>query len=182
MPRLPLFASLCLACAPAALFAAPAEIPATLSTVTLFPEGAQVTRSVTVPAGVTEVLVPDLPDGTDPASLRVMGEGVEIGAVTLMDAREPAAERAPSAEVSAARAALEAARADLAAQQDKLAALRAKITAAEAEADFFTALDTSNTPPDKVTALARTVSEGGCLRPNRRGSPPGPRCARRKRR
>ncbi|ETD82047.1 DUF4139 domain-containing protein [Rhodobacter capsulatus] len=160
MPRLPLFASLCLACAPAALFAAPAEIPATLSTVTLFPEGAQVTRSVTVPAGVTEVLVPDLPDGTDPASLRVTGEGVEIGAVTLMDAREPAAERAPSAEVSAARAALEAARADLAAQQDKLAALRAKITAAEAEADFFTALDTSNTPPDKVTALARTVSEG----------------------
>lgn len=160
MPRLPLFASLCLACAPAALFAAPAEIPATLSTVTLFPEGAQVTRAVTVPAGVTEVLVPDLPDGTDPASLRVTGEGVEIGAVTLMADREPATDRAPSAEVRAARTALETARADLAVQQDKLAALRAKITAAEAEADFFTALDTSNTPPDKVTALARTVSAG----------------------
>lgn len=160
MPRLPLFASLCLACAPAALFAAPAEIPATLSAVTLFPEGAQVTRSLSVPAGVTEVLVPDLPDGTDPASLRVVGEGVEIGAVTLMADREPAAARAPSAEVSAARAALETARADLAVQQDKLAVLRAKITAAEAEADFFTALDTSNTPPDKIAALARTVSEG----------------------
>ncbi|PYF09718.1 uncharacterized protein (TIGR02231 family) [Rhodobacter viridis] len=160
MLRLPLFASLCLACAPAALFAAPAEIPATLSAVTLFPEGAQVTRTIAVPAGATEVLVPNLPDGTDAASLRVAGEGVEIGAVTLMADREPAARGEASPEVKAARADLEAATKALAEAKDKVATLKAKVTAAEAQAEFLRSLDTSNTPPEKIAMLAQSVAEG----------------------
>lgn len=160
MPRLRLLASLCLACAPAALFAAPAEIPASLSNVMLFPEGAQVTRTITVPAGVTEVLVPNLPDGTDPASLRVTGAGVEIGAVTLMAEREPARLWEASPEVMKARADLEAAAETLAKGQDKVAALKAQVTAAQAQAEFLRGLDTTNTPPDKIALLARTVAEG----------------------
>ena len=160
MPRLRLLASLCLACAPAALFAAPAEIPASLSNVMLFPEGAQVTRTITVPAGVTEVLVPNLPDGTDPAGLRVTGDGVEIGAVTLMAEREPARLWEASPEVMKARADLEAATAILAERRDEVAALKAKVIAAQAQAEFLRGLDTTNTPPDKIALLARTVAEG----------------------
>ena len=62
-------ASLMLSAAPLAVLAAPAEIPATVSAVTLFPTGAQVTRVLEVPGG--EVVVPNLPDGTDITGLRV---------------------------------------------------------------------------------------------------------------
>ena len=160
MVRLSFAAALMLACAPAALLAAPAEIPATVSAVTLFPWGAQVARTVAVPAGTSEVLVPNLPDGTDAQALRVAGAGVEIGAVTLMAERLPEAAPVVPPALQAARERVEALTADLAARQDAVEALRAKAAAAQAQADFLRGLDTTNTPPDKVAALAQTVAEG----------------------
>lgn len=161
MPRLSLAAALALACAPSALLAAPTEIAARVEAVTLFPWGAQVTRSLDVPAGTAgEVLVPNLPDGTDPASLRVAGEGVAVGAVTLMADRQPASDEVVSPVLAAARAEVERLAQALALREDELAALGAKATAAEAKADFLRRLDTSNVTPDQVAALAATVAEG----------------------
>jgi len=160
MQRFSVIATLMLASAPAALFAAPSEIPAQVSAVTLFPEGAQVTRTITVPAGVSEVLVPNLPDGTNAEALRVAGEGVQVGAVTLIDERQPAAEDVVSPALKAARDQLDALTAALAKKEDALAGLKAKAMAAEAEADFLRHADTSNTPPEKLAALAKAVGAG----------------------
>lgn len=161
MHRLSAAAALALACSPSALLAAPTEIAAQLTAVTLFPWGAQVTRTLTLPEGVSgEVLVPNLPDGTDASSLRVAGEGVAVGAVTLMADRQPAAEEIISPAIAAARAELERLEAEMALKQDALAALGAKASAAEAKAAFLRGLDTSNTPVDQVATLAATVAEG----------------------
>ena len=74
--------------------ASAAEVEATsaIDTVTVYPDGATVTRVVKVnlPAGEHVVLARDFPLGLDPASLRVEGEGgarVQIGSI---DARPPA--------------------------------------------------------------------------------------------
>ena len=65
-----------------------------VTAVTLYPAGATVTRRVTfsAPAGQHEIVVPGLPAGTDPASLRVTAPaGVTVGAVSLATERVPAA-------------------------------------------------------------------------------------------
>lgn len=74
--------------------AAAADLEATsaIDTVTVYPDGATVTRvlKVELPAGENVVLARDFPLGLDPASLRVEGEGgarVQIGSI---DARPPA--------------------------------------------------------------------------------------------
>lgn len=161
MFRLSFVAALVLSCAPAALSAAPIEIPAQIKAVTLFPWGAQVTRTVVLPKGSAgEVLVPNLPDGTDATALRVSGEGVQVGAVRLIDERQPAADEVVSPAIVAARKMVDDLTAALAEKEDALAALQAKATAANAKADFLRGLDTTNTPPDQVAALAQTVAEG----------------------
>lgn len=161
MFRLSLAATLVLSAAPAALLAAPLEAPAHVSAVTLFPSGAQVTRTLTLPAGTTgEVLVPNLPDGTEVATLRVAGDGVQIGAVSLIGERTPASDEVISPAVQKARDTVESLEAALASKEDALAAIRAKATAAEARGTFLRGLDTQNTAPDQVAALAQTVAEG----------------------
>lgn len=161
MFRISLAAAFSLACAPAALLAAPLEVPAQIAAVTLFPWGAQVSRTISVPEGTTgEVLVPNLPDHTLAETLRVAGEGVQIGAVTLIDAREPASDEVISPAVKQARDAVESLEAALAGKEDALAAIRAKATAAAARGEFLRGLDTQNTAPDQVAALAQAVAEG----------------------
>lgn len=154
-----LFIALLASTAPAALFAAPVALPATVTAVTLFPEGAQVTRTVAVPAG-GEILVPNLPDGTDPAGLRVTGTGLAIGAVTLIDERQPAAEDVVSPALAAARANVADLTEALAAKQDGIAQIRAKAEAARAKVEFLKGLDTANTAPADIAKLAQTVAEG----------------------
>ena len=68
------------------------EATSAIDTVTVYPDGATVTRvlKVNLPAGENVVLARDFPLGLDPASLRVEGEGgarVQIGSI---DARPPA--------------------------------------------------------------------------------------------
>lgn len=72
--------------------AADLEATSTIDSVTVYPDGATVTRvlKVTLPAGDVVVLARDFPLGLDPASLRVEGEGdsrIQIGSI---DARPPA--------------------------------------------------------------------------------------------
>lgn len=151
-------ASLMLSAAPLAVLAAPAEIPATVSAVTLFPTGAQVTRVLEVPGG--EVLVPNLPDGTDITGLRVTGEGVQIGATTLIGARAPASDMAPTPAVTEARARVEALEQALAAKRDAIAQSRAAAVAARAQADVLRHASTQNTAIEDLPRLAQAVGTG----------------------
>ena len=72
--------------------AADIEATSTIDAVTVYPDGATVTRTLKVdlPAGDNVVLARDFPLSLDPASLRVEGEGgarIQIGSI---DARQPA--------------------------------------------------------------------------------------------
>ncbi len=87
--------ALVIAAAPAA--AAELDTSSRIDTVTVYPDGATVTRLIRadLPAGDTTLIVRDFPPSLDVTSLRVEGEGrVTIGSI---DARPPRAERPPSA-------------------------------------------------------------------------------------
>lgn len=150
--------SLMISAAPAALFAAPQQIPATVTAVTLFPQGALVTRRVEVPGG--EVLIPGLPDGTDAASLRVHGEGTAVSAVTLIDGRVPPVDGGPGPAIAGARAHVEALEAALQVKVDAVAVTRAGAEAARARADVLRGASTQGTSIDDLDRLARAVGDG----------------------
>jgi len=95
----PAFATLPVACVllfagAASALAAEIDVTSSVDAVTVYPDGATVTRLVNIdlPSGDTTLIAKDFPPGLDPASLRVEGEGagVTIGAI---DARPPRAER-----------------------------------------------------------------------------------------
>jgi uncharacterized protein (TIGR02231 family) len=75
--------------------AAELDVRSTIDAVTVYPDGATVTRLITVdlPAGDTTLIARDFPPGLDPASLRVEGEGVAAVTIGAIDARPPRAER-----------------------------------------------------------------------------------------
>lgn len=109
--------------------AADVETASTVDSVTVYPDGATVTRiiKVNLPAGDTVVLAKDFPLALDPASLRVEGEGsarIQIGSI---DARQPAprpVQAAPEREKK------------IQALEDERAALGDRIAAATARKDF----------------------------------------------
>ncbi|PTM54868.1 mucoidy inhibitor MuiA family protein [Phreatobacter oligotrophus] len=96
MPRLAAPASsilaLALACT-AALPALAADIPVASrpDAVTVFPDGASVTRrlTVSVPAGEHVLVIDDLPLTADPGSIRLQGAGTGSLAINAVDARQP---------------------------------------------------------------------------------------------
>lgn len=96
MPRLAAPASSILALAlscTAALPALAADIPVASrpDAVTVFPDGASVTRRliVTVPAGEHVLVIDDLPLTADPGSIRLQGAGTGSLAINAVDARQP---------------------------------------------------------------------------------------------
>ncbi|MDO5657589.1 MAG: DUF4139 domain-containing protein [Paracoccus sp. (in: a-proteobacteria)] len=81
------------------------ETTAPVAQVTLYPDGASIAREIALdlPEGAHEIVVTGVPQGLDPAGLRVTGEGATIGAVSMQQ-RRPLPDRAPdSAQVEAAR-------------------------------------------------------------------------------
>jgi uncharacterized protein (TIGR02231 family) len=98
------FAHLPVACVlifagPVPLSAAELDVRSAIDAVTVYPDGATVTRLITVdlPQGDTTLIARDFPPGLDASSLRVEGETgarVTIGAI---DARAPRPERPPTA-------------------------------------------------------------------------------------
>ena len=157
--RITLIAALLASATPA--LADTIEAPATIRAVTLFPRGAQVLREVTVnaPAGRHEILVPGLPEGTDISTLRVTGEGVKIGAISLIDGRAPALVSPDSPPIKAARARLDQAREALANAQDQVATIRAKAQAAQDQIDFLKGAGTQVSDPAQLQAMAQMVGD-----------------------
>lgn len=160
---------------------------APVSAVVLFPSGAEVTRRISLdaPAGRHQVIVAGLPQGFDPASLRISATGGQLASFALQDSRalpDTAPEPAPVAE---ARTALIAAQAALAGFDEGIALKRAE---AEAKADMIAILNAAGNSAEtrleprliemaaelegRLTALRRDVirieAEIAALMPERR--------------
>jgi len=84
---------------PVPLSAAELDVRSALDAVTVYPDGATVTRLITVdlPQGDTTLIARDFPPGLDASSLRVEGETAARVTIGAIDARAPRAERPPTA-------------------------------------------------------------------------------------
>ena len=99
------------------------DLNAPASSVIVYPDGASVTRSVefTAPAGQHQIVIPDMPPGTDAAALRIEAEGATLGSVELQSARNLPDHAAESPAITAARDALRSA-------EDKLRVFERRMT------------------------------------------------------
>jgi uncharacterized protein (TIGR02231 family) len=79
--------------------AADIDVTSSIDSVTVYPDGATVTRliSVDLPQGDTTLIARDFPPGLDTASLRIEGETAAPVTIGAIDARAPRAERPPTA-------------------------------------------------------------------------------------
>src|SRR3954464_2472886 len=75
------------------------DIRSSIDSVTVYPDGATVTRviSVELPQGDTTLIARDFPPGLDTASLRIESVSATPGTTVAIDARSPRPERPPTA-------------------------------------------------------------------------------------
>ena len=161
MRSLTLALILCTA-APTALLADTLMLPSRVARVTLYPWGATVVRVVDVaaPAGVHELIVPDLPMDTDSGSLRVAGQGVTIGAVNLQYDRLPVTETTPDARIAAAEAEVKRIEGVVREDSAAIAAIRLRVDAANRQVAFLSKLgQVEGATPEDLRALSRMVGE-----------------------
>ena len=83
-----------------------------VTAVTIYPQGAQVTREVvfSAPAGAHEVLITDLPGATEPGMLRVSSSDVDLGSFALRGERLPPRDDVKTPEMLAAEDAVKGAK------------------------------------------------------------------------
>ncbi len=131
-----------LALLPAALWAEEIPLDSAVSAVTLYPDGATVTRKVpfSAPAGQHELILADLPRDTPLASVRVAVEGARMGRVTARDDYVPPRDEKTDDAVAAARALVEDLERELRDARAEVAAIRLEADAAETRADFLASL------------------------------------------
>lgn len=126
-----------------------------ITAVTVYPDGAKLTREVTFTApgaGSHELLVTDLPYDSDPGLIRLApSEGLRLGAFALRADRLPPREDPLTPEQQAARTAVEAAEAAAETAQLALEAVQAKVEAAEAQARFLSSF--TGALPDGATPM-----------------------------
>ncbi|MFU1477529.1 DUF4139 domain-containing protein [Roseovarius sp. C7] len=133
---------LSLSVAPMALFAEDIPLRADISKVTLYPTGGTVTREVVVdvPQGQHELVLLDLPRGTDLDSVRVEVEGATLGALTTRRDYVPPRDPAKSEAIEAAEAEVERLEAELREARAGIEGIRLEQEAAEARVAFLAAL------------------------------------------
>ncbi|MBM1815780.1 DUF4139 domain-containing protein [Pseudosulfitobacter pseudonitzschiae] len=141
--------------APLALWADTLTVDSAPSAVTVYPYGAQVTRTatVTLPQGTHDLVLPDLPQNVDPGRISVKLAGAQLQSVSFRDRNQPPVPDQDTAEVTAARDALKAAETALNALDDRIALAQVAVQAAKAQTDFLTALGTSEALPMDVATL-----------------------------
>lgn len=132
-----------------------------ITAVTVYPQGAQVTRDVefTAPAGASELLITDLPADTQAELIRLQAEGVVLGAFSLRTDRLPPRDESTDPDVVAAKAAVAAAEAGVRAAQAGVDAISASVEAADAQADFLRRVkpEGAAVTVDGVRALAAMI-------------------------
>lgn len=135
-----------------------------ITAVTVYPDGAKLTREVsfTAPnAGSHELLVTDLPMDSDPGLIRLApSEGLTVGAFNLRADRLPPREDPLTPDQEAAKTAVEAAEAAVGTAQLALEAVQAKVEAADAQARFlssFTGALPDGATPDTIRSMATMI-------------------------
>lgn len=164
-----LFSLLLLSAFPFALHAETIEAPSRVDRVILYPWGASVIRvvEITAPAGVHDLVIPDLPQDTPAEALRVAApEGVAIGAVNLATGRLPVTEDRKSPQVAAAEAEVERLEGVIRDRDAAIAAIRLRIDAAEEQVAFLRGLGQGKAAEglsaravEELRALSRMVGD-----------------------
>lgn len=135
-----------------------------ITAVTVYPDGAKLTREVTFTApsaGAHELLVTDLPMDSDPGLIRLAtSDGLQAGAFNLRADRLPPREDPLTDDQQAAKAAIEAAETASETAQLALEAVTAKVEAAEAQVRFlssFTGALPDDATPETIKAMAGMI-------------------------
>ena len=134
----------------------------TISHVTVYPQGAQITREVVfkAPAGAHEVLITDLPQDTAPQMIGLTGgEGLGLGAYALRTDRLPPRDELTSPDLAAAKAAVTDWEAKERTAIAAVEAVQARIGAAEAQAGFLgnVRAEGGTLTPEAIKALAGMI-------------------------
>ncbi|WP_406736018.1 DUF4139 domain-containing protein [Thioclava sp. GXIMD4215] len=128
-------------------------LQAQIRRVTLYPQGAEVTRQVQVPDGAVTVRVAGLPASLDLDRLRIAGEGVSLSGVRLVSGQGAG----DSPVVQAARAKLAQMTEDLAQKEDAVALLRAKAEAALDRVVYLRGIGAAQATPEQALAIGDEV-------------------------
>jgi uncharacterized protein (TIGR02231 family) len=131
-----------------------------VTAVTIYPDGAQVTREVafSAPAGSHEVLITDLPGDTEADLLRVASSDTDLGSFALREERLPPRDDAISAETQDAKDAVKVARVALRGAEAKVAGIRAEIEAQEAQIRFLNGVTADGTvTADCLSAVSQMI-------------------------
>jgi len=107
-------------------FAGEIEVRSNIDAVTVYPDGATVTRVIKtdLPKGDTTVVARDFPVGLDPASIRIEGAGLARFAIGTIDSRVPRPQ--PNAALPEIEKKIEPLQDERAVLQDKISAQRAR--------------------------------------------------------
>ncbi|SMO72026.1 DUF4139 domain-containing protein [Paracoccus laeviglucosivorans] len=138
------------------------EAAAPVRAATIYPQGASVTREVTLdlPQGAHELVIPGLPDGTDPATLRVNATGAVVGAVGFQQTRALPATPAKSPALTAAEDEVRRLETALAERDANVARIRARSDAAEDTVKFLMALaESDGAGSQDIAAIASAVGQ-----------------------
>ncbi|UXX82645.1 DUF4139 domain-containing protein [Roseovarius pelagicus] len=124
---------------PVALWAEDIPLSSEVSAVTIYPQGATITRDVpfAAPAGQHTLILTDLPLRTPLSSVRVRVEGAEMGGVTARNRFVPPRDPETDAAIEAAEAEVERLQDALRAQQGAVREIRLEAEAAEARVAFL---------------------------------------------
>jgi uncharacterized protein (TIGR02231 family) len=132
-----------------------------ITAVTVYPQGAQVTRVVTfaAPKGAHDLLITDLPADTMPDLIRLSSPDAKLGAFALRTDRLPPREDAADPDLLAAKATVESAEKGVQTAQATLDALNARMEAADATAGFLRGVKPEGdaVTVDGVKALAAMI-------------------------
>ncbi|WP_017999113.1 DUF4139 domain-containing protein [Paracoccus sp. N5] len=151
----------------AILFAGPAladriETTARVTDVTVYPWGAGVTReaALDLPAGAHELVIPGIPEGVAPESLRISGQGAVIGAVGFQQERALPETPAKSPELAAAEDRVRQLKSELSAHASRVAGIKAQGEAAEDLIEFLMKLaESDGMAGNDIAALSGTVGQ-----------------------
>ncbi|SIQ14216.1 conserved hypothetical protein [Paracoccus thiocyanatus] len=151
----------------AILLASPAlaeriETTARVTDVTVYPWGAGVTReaALDLPAGAHELVIPGIPQGIDPASLRIVAQGAVIGATGFQQERALPQAPAKSPQLRAAEDEVRRLQATLGERDAGVAEIKARAEAAKDTIAFLMNLAESDLAGGgDIATLTRTVAE-----------------------
>jgi len=124
---------------PCAVMADDIPLTSDVSAVTLYPQGATVQRTASfdAAAGQHDLILVDLPQDTDLATVRVKVAGAEMGGITTRRTAQPPRSERQTAAVEAARDEVERREEALGAARADIARVRLAVDAANAQAAFL---------------------------------------------